>query len=90
MDDLLVHSRESKHMARILDMLKALVEHGLKLSPKKCQFFGNEQVYMGNTFKTGPTGITITPIKSGLKLFSTPQPLQLLRTARVSVVLSIM
>ena len=42
MDDLLVHSRESEHMDRILDMLKALVEHGLKLSPKKCQFFRNE------------------------------------------------
>ena len=39
MDDLLVHSRESEHMDRVLDMLKALVEHGLKLSPKKCQFF---------------------------------------------------
>ena len=52
MDDLLVHSRESEHMDRILDMLKALVEHGLKLSPKKCQFFRNKLVYMGNTFKT--------------------------------------
>ena len=39
MDDLLVHSKEEDHMDRILDMLRALVEHGLKLSPKKCQFF---------------------------------------------------
>ena len=36
MDDLLVHSKEEDHMDRILDMLRALVEHGLKLSPKKC------------------------------------------------------
>ena len=35
MDDLLVHSKEEDHMDRILDMLRALVEHGLKLSPKK-------------------------------------------------------
>ena len=35
MDDLLLHSRESEHMDRILDMLQALVEHGLKLSPKE-------------------------------------------------------
>ena len=52
MDDLLLHSREAEHMDRILDMLMTLVEHGLKLSPKKCQFFRSELVYMGNTFKT--------------------------------------
>ena len=38
-------------MARIADLLKALVKHGLKLSPKKCQFFRTELVYMGNVFK---------------------------------------
>ena len=35
MDDLLVHSKEEDHMDRILDMLRALVEHGLKLSPQE-------------------------------------------------------
>ena len=75
MDDLLVHSRESEHMDRILDMLKALVEHGLKLSPKKCQFFRSELVYMGNTFQTGPKGITITPIKTRTEaILNTPTP----------------
>ena len=69
------HSRESDHMDRILDMLKALVEHGLKLSPKKCQFFRSELVYMGNTFKTGPNGITITPIKIRTEaILNTPPP----------------
>ena len=75
MDDLLVHSKESEHMDRILDMLKALVEHGLKLSPKKCQFFRSELVYMGNTFKTGHNGITITPIKTRTEaILNTPAP----------------
>ena len=74
-DDLLVHSREPDHMDRILNMLKALVEHGLKLSPKKCQFFRSELVYMGNTFKTGSNGITITPIKTRTEaILSTPAP----------------
>ena len=59
MDDLLVHSRKTEHMDRILEMLTAL-----KLSPKKCQFFRNELVYMGNIFGTGHDGITITPIKT--------------------------
>ena len=75
MDDLLVHSRESDHMERILDMLKALVEHRTKLSPKKCQFFRSELVYMGNTFKTGSNGITITPIKTRTEaILNTPAP----------------
>ena len=75
MDDLRVHSRESEHMDRIFDMLKALVEHGLKLSPKKCQFFRNKLVYMGNTFRTGQKGITITPIKTRQEaILNTPTP----------------
>ena len=39
MDDLLVHSKKKDHLDRITDMLEALITHGLKLSPKKCQFF---------------------------------------------------
>ena len=75
MDDLLVHSKEEDHMDRILDMLRALVEHGLKLSPKKCQFFRDELVYMGNIFKTSNDGITITPIKTRQEaILKTPTP----------------
>ena len=75
MDDLLVHSQEEDHMDRILDMLKALIEHGLKLSPKKCQFFKDELVYMGNIFKTSHDGITITPIKTRQEaILNTPAP----------------
>ena len=75
MDDLLVHSKEEDHMDRILDMLRALVEHALKLSPKKCQFFRDELVYMGNIFKTSNDGITITPIKTRQEaILNTPTP----------------
>ena len=48
-------------MARIADLLKALVKHGLKLSPKKCQFFRTELVYMGNVFKVEKGKFVITP-----------------------------
>ena len=75
MDDLLVYSKEEDHMDRILDMLRALVEHGLKLSPRKCQFFRDELVYMGNIFKTSNDGITITPIKTRQEaILNTPTP----------------
>ena len=75
MDDLLVHSLVKDHMSRILDMLKALIEHGLKLSPKKCQFFKDELVYMGNIFKVTQDNIPITPIKTRQEaILKTPPP----------------
>ena len=75
MDDLLVHSLKRNHMDRITEMLKALISHGLKLSPKKCQFFMEELVYMGNIFKIGKFGISISPIKTRVEAIQkTPPP----------------
>ena len=76
MDDLLIHSRKKHHMARIADLLKALLKHGLKLSPKKCQFFRTELVYMGNVFKVEKGKFVITPIKTRVEaILNTPAPL---------------
>ena len=49
MDDLLLFtpSREA-HMSKLEDLLRALLKHGLKISPKKCQLFKNSLPYMGN------------------------------------------
>ena len=38
MDDLLIHSKKKDHMARITDLFKALIKHGLKLSPRSVSF----------------------------------------------------
>ena len=76
MDDLLIHSKKKHHMARIADLLKALLKHGLKLSPKKCQFFRTELVYMGNVFKMEKGKFVITPIKTRVEaILNTPAPL---------------
>ena len=76
MDDLLIHSKKKNHMARIADLLKALVKHGLKLSPKKCQFFRTELMYMGNVFKVEKGKFVITPIKTRVEaILNTPAPL---------------
>ena len=48
MDDLLIHSKKKNHMARIADLLKALVKHRLKLSPKKCQFLGGLSLHLNH------------------------------------------
>ena len=75
MDDLLIHSKKKDHMARVTDMFKALIKHGLKLSPKKCQFFQSELVYMGNVFKVQKGKFVITPIKTRVDaILNTPSP----------------
>ena len=75
MDDLLIHSKKKDHMARVTDLFKALIKHGLKLSPKKCQFFKSELVYMGNVFKVQKGKFVITPIKTRVDaILNTPSP----------------
>ena len=36
MDDLLIHGFKGNHLDRLETLFKAMIKHGLKLSPKKC------------------------------------------------------
>ena len=49
MDDLLLFTQsKSSHIAKLKDLLKALLKNGLKKSPKKCQLLRTNWQYMGN------------------------------------------
>ena len=49
MDDLLLFTPSKiSHMAKLEDLLKALLNNVLKISPKKCQLFRMNLNYMGN------------------------------------------
>ena len=49
MDDLLLFTRsKSSHIAKLEDLLKALLKNGLKISPKKCQLFRTNLHYIGD------------------------------------------
>ncbi len=48
MDDCLIHSKRKDHLCEIEALLSTLEKHGLKISPKKCQFFHTSLVYMGH------------------------------------------
>ena len=39
MDDCLVHSKKKDHMSHLINLFKALIRNGLKISPKKCKLF---------------------------------------------------
>ena len=65
MDDLLLSTPMKKlHMAKLEDLLKALLKHGLKISLKKCQLFKSELQYMGNIMFTKDKRVCVKPSRN--------------------------
>ena len=63
MDDCLVHSKFADHLQDLTNLFQSLIDNGLKISPKKCQFFHTELVYMGLKFLIYNGRPSITPMK---------------------------
>ena len=74
MDDLLIHGLKGNHLNRLETLFKAMIKHGLKLSPKKCQLFMKHLVYMGNVFHIDGSTISITPLQSRVEAIQKLQP----------------
>ena len=65
MDDLLLFTpSKGTHMAKLKDLLKALLRNGLKISPKKCQLFRTNLHYMGNEIFIQNKRVCIKPLRS--------------------------
>ena len=50
MDDCLIHSKFADHLQGLINLFESLIKNGLKISPRKCQFFCTQIVYMGLKF----------------------------------------
>ena len=74
MDDLLIHGFKENHLDRLEALFQALIKHGLKLSPKKCQLFMKHLTYMGNVFHINGSTISITPLQSRVEAIQKLQP----------------
>ena len=59
---LLFTPTKKAHMAKLEDLLKALLKNRLKISPKKCQLFKTELQYMGNTIFIKDRKVCIKPL----------------------------
>ena len=80
MDDLLLLTPSRKpHIAKLEQLLKALLNNGLKISPKKCQSFRLELQYMDNTIFIKDRRVCIKPLSSRLEAI---QKLQLPTTVK--------
>ena len=75
MDDLLLFTPIQKaHMAKLEDLLKALLKNGLKISPKKCQLFRTELQYMGNTIFIKDKKVCIKPLRNRIEAILKLEP----------------
>ena len=63
MDDCLVHSKFADHMQDLTNLFQSLMDHGLKISPKKCQFFRTSLIYIGFKFLIDKGRPSFTPMK---------------------------
>ena len=63
MDDCLVHSKFKDHITDLRNLFQSLLDHGLKISPRKCQFFRTSLIYMGFKFLIENGRPSFTPMK---------------------------
>ena len=74
MDDLLIHGFKGNYLDRPEALFKAMIKHGLILSPKKCQLFMKHLTYVGNVFHINGSTISITPLQSRIEATQKLQP----------------
>ena len=75
MDDLLLFTpSKGSHTDKLEDLLKALLKHGLKISPKKCQLFRTNLQYMGSKIFIQSERVCVKPLRSRLKAIQKLQP----------------
>ena len=75
MDDLLLFTpSKSSHIAKLEDLLKALLKNGLKISPKKCQVSRTKLQYMGNELFIKDDRVCINILRNRLEAIQKLQP----------------
>ena len=68
MDNLLLFTPTKKaHIAKLADLLKALLKNGLQISSKKCQLFKTELKYMGNIIFIKDKKVCVKPLRSRIE-----------------------
>ena len=65
---------KNSHIAKLEDLLKALLKNGLKISPKKCQLFRTNLHYMGNEIFIMDKRVCVKTLRSRLEAIQKLQP----------------
>ena len=76
MDDFLLFTPSTdSHIAKLKDLLKALLKNGLKISSMKCQLFRTNLQYMGNKYFIEDKRVCVKTIKKQIGSYTkAPSP----------------
>ena len=69
-------------MAKLEDLLKALLKNGLKISPKKCQLFKTKLQYMGNMIFIKDRKVCVKPSRIRIEAILKLEPLKMPKGCR--------
>ena len=65
---------KSSHVAKLEDLLKALLKNGLKISPKKCQLLRTNLQYIGNEIFIKDKRVCVKPLRNRLEAIQKLKP----------------
>ena len=82
MDDILTHSKRIGHIGHLIDLFKAIMRNGLKISPRKCKLFKKELVFMGMTILVEEGMPKMRPLKSRIDAIQKVNPPKTIKECR--------
>ena len=82
MDDILTHSNREDHTGYLIDLFKAIIRNGLKISPRKCKLFKTELVFMGVIIKNEDGMPMMQPLKSRIEAIQKVKPPKTVKECR--------
>ena len=65
---------KTSHIAKLEELLKAILKNGLQISPKKCQLFRKELQYMGNIIIIKDKRVCIKQMRNRLEAIQKLRP----------------
>ena len=74
MDNILTYSKRSDHTGKLIDLFKAVIRNGLKMSPRKCKLFKKSLVFMGLTMMIEDGMPKMKPLKSRIEAILKVKP----------------
>ena len=82
MDDILTHSKRVDHIGHLIDLFKAIMRNGLKISPRKCKLFKKELVFMGITILVEDGMPKMRPLKTRIDAIQKVNPPKTIKECR--------
>ena len=82
MNNILSHSKRVDHIGHLIDLFKAIMRNGLKISPRKCKLFKKELVFMGITILVEDGMPKMRPLKTRIDAIQKVKPPKTIKECR--------